>query len=107
MQTYFDEALNAEPKGFLLKMDQAIELGVINSPLYQTFREGLYLAALPVTQQRFNFAYQWAATSDWFRQYAGPLSDVGPENNLDKTGTLDASASANCSPPAPCSRPIS
>jgi len=81
LQTYFNEALNADPKGFLVKMDQAIELGVINSPTYQSFREELYLAALPVTQQRFNFAYQWAATSDWFRQYAGPLAASGPENN--------------------------
>jgi Outer membrane efflux protein len=81
VQSFFDEALGAAKKGFVLKMDQAIELGVVNSTTYQTFREGLYRATLPVTQQRFNFAYQWAATSDWFRQYAGPLSDVGPQNN--------------------------
>ena len=38
-------------RGFLLTLDQAVELGVINSPQYQTFREQLYEAALPVTQQ--------------------------------------------------------
>ncbi len=87
IQGYLDE-ISAPQKGFLLKMDQAIELGVVNSNTYQTFREGLYLATLPVTQQRFNFAYQWAATSDWVRQYAGPQSDVGPQNNWTGTSSL-------------------
>ena len=88
IQAYFDEPVNAEPKGFLLKMDQAIELGVVNSPTYQTFREGLYLAALPVTQQRFNFSYQWAATADWIRSWAGPKSPDGFANNWTGTSTI-------------------
>lgn len=88
IRTFFDEPLASERKGFLLKMDQSIELGVINSPTYQTFREGLYEATLPVTLARYNFAYQWAAGSDWVRQYAGPLSDVGPENNWTGTSNI-------------------
>ena len=88
IKTYFDEPLHGEQKGFLLKLDQAIELGVINSPTYQTFREGLYLAALPVTQQRFNFSYQWAATADWIRYWAGPTSPTGFENNWTGSSTL-------------------
>lgn len=81
IQAYFDEALIDREKGFLLKLDQAVELGVINSREYQNFREELYSAALPVTQQRFNFAYQWAAFADFIRQWAGPKSNVGLQNN--------------------------
>src|SRR5262245_26381716 len=38
---------------FLIKLEQALELGLINSREYQTRREQLYLAALPVTLERF------------------------------------------------------
>jgi hypothetical protein len=91
VSTYFDEFLRTQPPGYVLKLDQAVELGVLNSPLYQTFREGLYEAALPVTQQRFNFAYQWAATEDWLREWAGPKSDVGHRNNWTGASTLSFS----------------
>ena len=69
--TFLDEPLKAREPGFLLNLDQSIELGVLNSPQYQTFREQLYEAALPVTQQRFNFAFQWAASEDFIREWAG------------------------------------
>jgi hypothetical protein len=69
------------PKAFLIKLEQAVELGVINSREYQSFREELYLAALPVTQQRFSFAYQWAATENAIRQFAGSSSLEGSQNN--------------------------
>ena len=94
IRTFFDEPMASERKGFLLKLDQSIELGVINSPNYQTLREGLYEATLPVTLARFNFAYQWAAGSDWFRQYAGP--DRTSARRTTGPG-LRASASASCS----------
>jgi hypothetical protein len=68
-------------KPFLLTLDQAVELGLINSREYQNFREELYEAALPVTLQRFSFAYQWAATEDAVRQWAGPLAPGGQQNN--------------------------
>ena len=48
---------------------------------YQSIREDLYLAALPVTQQRFSFAFQWTAIENAVRQWAGPTSSVGPQNN--------------------------
>src|SRR5262249_40522267 len=67
--------------GFLLDIDQSVELGVINSREYQSIREDLYLAALPVTQQRFSFAFQWAAVENAVRQWAGANSLVGPQNN--------------------------
>jgi hypothetical protein len=91
IKAYLDEPMSAPEGGFLLKMDQAIELGVINSPPYQSFREALYLAALPVTQARYGFAYQWAATADWIRQWAGPQAPFGPGgpgNNWTGSSTL-------------------
>jgi outer membrane protein TolC len=81
LKEYLDEPLNAERKGFLLKLDQSVELGVINTRLYQNFREQLYESALAVTLQRFNFAYQWTATLDAVRNWAGPLAPGGRENN--------------------------
>ena len=75
--TFFDEPLKAKEPGFLLKLEQSVELGVLNSRQYQTFREELYEAALPVTQQRFNFAFQWAAGEDFIRQWAGPNAPTG------------------------------
>ncbi|MBI1830288.1 MAG: hypothetical protein HYR84_02420, partial [Planctomycetes bacterium] len=88
LQAYLDEGLHGTQPPFLLTLDQTVELGVINSPQYQTFREQLYLAALPVTQQRYNFAYQWAATADWIRQWAGPNVKGGPQNNWTGSSTL-------------------
>ena len=81
IQAYFDEPLTARQRGFLLTLPQTVELGLVNSPTYQRFREDLYLGALPVTQQRFSFAYQWAAVENAFRQWAGSGSSVGPQNN--------------------------
>ncbi len=81
IQAYFDEPLTARRRGFLLTLPQTVELGLVNSPTYQRFREDLYLGALPVTQQRFSFAYQWAAVENAIRQWAGPQSSQGPQNN--------------------------
>jgi hypothetical protein len=86
--TYFDEPLNAKQHGFLLKLDQSVELGVINSPLYQNFREQLYEEALPVTSQRFNFAYQLAASEDFIRSWAGP-------NGFSRGAAATSSTTAN------------
>jgi outer membrane protein TolC len=91
IQAYFDAPLAAGNKGFLLKFDQTVELGVVNSRDYQRFREDVYLAALPVTLQRFSFAYQWAATENAVRTWAGPLSPIGHQNNW----TLNTNASAS------------
>ena len=91
VQSYFDEPLTAAQKGFLLKVDQSVELGVVNSRDYQRFREELYLAALPVTLERFSFAYQWAATENAVRTWAGPLSPLGHQNNWTLTTTPSVS----------------
>jgi hypothetical protein len=89
IKTYFDEPLTAKRRGFLLKLDQSVELGVINSPTYQTFREQLYEEALPVTLQRFSFAYQWTLMEDAIRKWAGVDAVGGHQNNW----TLNSSAS--------------
>ena len=76
-------------QGFLMTLDQSAEMGVINSRDYQRFREGLYLAAaLPVTQQRFSFAWQWSATETAFRQWAGVGSLEGRQNDATMVSTV-------------------
>ncbi len=88
IQVLVDGTLSQQ-RGFLLTLPQAVELGTINSRTYQSFREDLYLAALPVTQQRFTFAWQWAAVENAVRQWAGGQSLVGQQNNW----TLGSTAS--------------
>ena len=105
IQELFDGAL-AQSEGFLLTFDQAQELALINNREYQSIREDLYLATLPVTTQRFSFAWQWAAIEQAFRQWAGPGSLEGHQNNwtlgttvgvskLFSTGALLTSTFAN------------
>jgi hypothetical protein len=79
IQASSDEPL-AQP-GLLLNLEQAVELGLINSREYQSIREDLYLEALPVTLQRFSFAWQFAAVEDAFRQWAGVNANGGYQNN--------------------------
>ncbi len=87
VQKLMDVPLN-ETEGFLLTLDQSMELGLINAREYQSFREDLYLAALPVTQQRFSFAFQWEATQTAIRQWAGIGSLEGQQNNWTLNSTV-------------------
>lgn len=80
IQEMIDASLATQP-AFLLKLEQAVEFGLINSRDYQNFREDLYLAALPVTVERFSFAWQWLALEDAVRQWSGSKSLVGTQNN--------------------------
>ncbi len=66
---------------YMLTLDQAAELAMFNSRQYQDQRENLYLAALPVSLQRFSFASQWFAASEALRTYAGREAPGGPANN--------------------------
>ncbi len=106
LQHLFDGSPEQQQMGFLLTLDQAAELGLINSREYQSFREDLYLEALPVTQQRFSFAWQFAATESAVRQWAGVESAEGHQNRwalnsnvgvskLFSTGALLTAAFAN------------
>jgi hypothetical protein len=79
-------ALSTRPKPgerppYLLKLEQAVELGLINSREYQDAREDLYLTALPVTMERFAFAAQFFAAGQAIRQWAGRRTPEGSQNN--------------------------
>jgi outer membrane protein TolC len=65
---------------YRIRLDQAAELALINSREYQDRREDLYLAALPVTLQRFAFAPQFYATEVAIRRFAGSETPGGPQN---------------------------
>ncbi|MBX9678465.1 MAG: hypothetical protein K2X38_06850 [Gemmataceae bacterium] len=45
-------------RGYLITLEQAVELGLVNSREYQSRREDLYLAALPVTFESFGLGPQ-------------------------------------------------
>jgi hypothetical protein len=66
---------------YLLKLEQAVELGLINSREYQDRREDLYLTALPVTLERFAFAPQFFAVEQAVREWAGRETPGGKKNN--------------------------
>jgi hypothetical protein len=69
------------PRPYLMKLEQAVELGLINSREYQDARENLYLTALPVTLERFGFAAQFFAAGQAIREWAGRGTPEGHQNN--------------------------
>ena len=70
----------SQERNFLIKLEQALELGLINSREYQTRREQLYLAALPVTLERFAFVPQAFFTETFFRDKFGSDTPDGYAN---------------------------
>src|SRR5262249_17776724 len=72
----------AKPKPYLLRVEQAVELGLINSREFQARREDLYLAALPVTRERFTFAAQYLAAGQAVRERSPILNPKTDEGNL-------------------------
>jgi hypothetical protein len=66
---------------YLMTLDQAAELAMFNSREYQDQRESLYLAALPVTEERFSFMGQAFVAGEAIRSYAGSHSTDGKTNN--------------------------
>ena len=66
---------------FRLRLDQAVELAIFNSREFQDRREDLYLAALPVTLQRFSFAAQAFAAETLIRQSILGSYPGGPAEN--------------------------
>jgi hypothetical protein len=84
LATGYITALQTEQRPFRIRLEQAIELGIFNSREFQDRREDLYLAALPVTLERFGFAAQAFAASTIIRQYAGrDLADAGNRWRID------------------------
>lgn len=72
---------DTEPKPFLITLEQAVELGLVNSREFQTKREDLYLSALSVTNQRFGFAAQFFFTEEAARNWAGRATPEGQQRN--------------------------
>ncbi len=70
----------SKERTYLLNLEQAVELGVINSREFQTRRENVYLSALPVTLERFAFAPQAYAFGQYFRERFGREAPGGPLN---------------------------
>jgi outer membrane protein TolC len=73
------------PRPFLIKLDQAVEMGGINSREFQDRREDLYLTALPVTLERFAFAAQFLAAEQAVREWSGKGSPEGSRNRWSLT----------------------
>ena len=67
----FLRALDTKETNYRIRHEQAIELGMFNSREFQDRREDLYLAALPVTLERFNFAAQGFFTETAALDFAG------------------------------------
>jgi hypothetical protein len=65
------QVLRSDVQPYRLTFDQACELALLNSRIYQDRRESLYLSALAVTLQRFSFAAQFFAAETFFREYSG------------------------------------
>lgn len=59
------------PHSYLISLEQALQLGLINSREYQNRREDLFLTALPVTLQRYSFAAQFFFTEQAVRERLG------------------------------------
>ncbi len=68
-------------KPYLITLDQALELAIINSREFQAQRENLYLTALPVTTEQFEFLPQFLATQEAIRQWSAKESSFGPTND--------------------------
>ncbi|MBN9120919.1 MAG: TolC family protein, partial [Planctomycetes bacterium] len=64
-------ALESGQVGYRLKLEQAVELAVVNGREMQDRREDLYLAALDVTLRRFSFAAQGLFTEQAIRESVG------------------------------------
>lgn len=73
-------ALQVNDSGFLVQLNQAVELGVLTAREFQDRREDLYLAALPVTLERFQFAAQAFLTEQVVRSSVGGGFSGGPSN---------------------------
>lgn len=85
--TDYLRALESGAVGYRITLEQAVELGVINSREFQDRREDLYLSALPVTLQRFNFASQAFFTQEVIRRSVGrDLANGGERWTLNTTG---------------------
>ncbi len=73
------KVLESQQQGYRVKLEQAVELGIMNAREFQDRREDLYLAALPVTAERFSFAAQGFFTETAALDWAGRLLGRQPQ----------------------------
>lgn len=92
-QDSLDAVLRTDEPPFLLTLEQALELGLFNSRDFQDRREDLYLTALPVTLQRFNFVTQLFLNTQGSRSYT-PVgaAAVGGGTGTGTTGPVTGSS---------------
>jgi len=81
-------SVTTDPRPYRIDLGQALELAVINSREFQSQRENLFLAALPVSLEEFAFLPQFLATEEAIRQWSARESDLGPSNNLQLNSEL-------------------
>ena len=75
-------ALNLDPEGVLvLSPERAVELGILHSREYQTQLESLYLTALSLTLNRFEFDLQWFGANGTVYNHTGSGGFDGGESN--------------------------
>jgi len=67
----FQAVYKSDEQPLRIRLDQAVELALFNSREFQDRREDLYLAALPVTLERFSFAAQAFASEQIIRESTG------------------------------------
>jgi outer membrane protein TolC len=76
-------ALDLDEKGVLhLNQDKAVEVALLNSRENQTAIEDVYLAALALTLNRFEFALQWFGTNSTAFTHFGSGGAPGETNTL-------------------------
>lgn len=76
-----ERVLHTDESPFLITLDQALELSQFNSRDLQDRREDLYLAALPVTFERFQFVPQVLAGVTATKTWLGRDVPGGPGSN--------------------------
>jgi len=77
----FLRALTTRETNYRIRHEQALELGLMNSREFQDRREDLYLAALPVTLERFNLAAQGFFTETAVLDFAGKALGRSPRES--------------------------
>lgn len=82
-------ALDLDEKGVLhLNQDRAVEVALLNSRENQTAIEDVYLAALTLTLNRFEFALQWFGTNSTAFTHFGSGGAPGETNTLSSTSGI-------------------
>ncbi|MSR30792.1 MAG: hypothetical protein EXR99_04725, partial [Gemmataceae bacterium] len=90
--SYKGDPAGRYPKPYLIDLQQSSELALVNSREFQSRREDLYVAALPVSVQRFAFAAQFYATEAAIREQAGSKTIVGTDPDLRQNWSMNSNA---------------